>query len=76
MHACMHVCMYICISVRWWLASGMHANAFHCVRVMVTSLCACTKAILSGPCNAWLMIDGWMIVMNGSGDAWFVLVKE
>jgi hypothetical protein len=37
---------------------------------------ACTNAILSGPCNAWLMIDGWMIVMNGSGDAWFVLVKE
>ena len=24
----------------------------------------------------WLMIDGLMIVMNGSGDAWFVLVKE
>ena len=37
---------------------------------------ACTNAILSGSCNAWLMIDGWMIVMNGSGDAWFVLVKE
>ena len=39
-------------------------------------MCACTNAILSGPCNVWLMIDGWMIVMNGSGDAWFVLVKE
>ena len=25
----MHACMYVCISVRWWLASGMHANAFH-----------------------------------------------
>ena len=22
------------------------------------------------------MVDGWMTVMNGNGDAWFVLVKE
>ena len=73
MHACMHACMYLC-------------------KVVVGKRCACkciplyashgnvmrahTHAIQSGPCNAWLMIDGWMIVMNGNGDAWFVLVKE
>ena len=70
---CMHVCMYLCKVVvgkryacKCILLCASHGNAMR----------ACTNAILSGPCNAWLMIDGWMIVMNGSGDAWFVLVKE
>ena len=37
---------------------------------------ACTNAILSGPCNVWLMDGEMKILMNGSGDAWSVLVKE
>ena len=37
---------------------------------------ACTNAILSGPCNVWLMDGEMKILMNGSGDAWFVLVIE
>ena len=32
MHACVHTCLY----ERWWLASGVHANVFHCVRDMAT----------------------------------------
>ena len=70
----MHTRMYVRPSVRWLLASGMSSIPLCASHGNVMR--ACTNAILSGPCNAWLMIDGWMIVMNGSGDAWFVLVKE
>jgi len=68
----MHVCIYVCLSVRWWLASGVHANfAFHCVRAMTTWCVHVRMPYWVVPCNAWLM-DGWMIVMNGNGDTWFV----
>ena len=70
LYACM--CMYVCISVRWWLASGMHANAFHCVRVMVTS-CVHVRMpywVVRAMHGWWLMDDcrlWWMaVVMLGS----------
>ena len=69
----MYACMYLCK-----VAVGKR-YACKCIPLCASHgnvMRACTNAILSGSCNAWLMIDGWMIVMNGSGDAWFVLVKE
>ena len=68
-----YICMYLCK-----VAVGKQ-YACKCIPLCASYgnvMRACTNAILSGSCNAWLMIDGWMIVMNGSGDAWFVLVKE
>ena len=72
MHACKYVsllgggCQPVCMQMHSIPLCASHGNVMR----------ACTSAILSGPCNACLMIDGWMIVMNGSGDAWFILVKE
>ena len=60
MHACMHVCMYLCKVV-----VGKRMYACKCIPLCASHgnvMRACTNAILSGPCNAWLMIDGWMIV--------------
>ena len=56
----MYVYMYLCkvvVGKRY-----AHAIAFHCVVSHGNIMRACTNALLSGPCNAWLMIDGWMIV--------------
>ena len=62
----MHVCLYLCkvvVGKRYACKCiPLCANHGNVMR-------ACTNAILSGSCT-------WMIVMNGSGDAWFVLVKE
>ena len=63
----MHARMYVRPSVRWLLASGMSSIPLCASHGNV--LRACTNAILSGAYT-------WMIVMNDSGDAWFVLVKE
>ena len=73
-HACMYVCMYVCICVRWWLASGMRMQ----LRSIVCESWQHYACMYDCP-TEWsvqCMVDGWMIVMNGSGDAWFVLVKE
>ena len=61
MHACMHVCMYVSVEGGGWQA----VCACNCVPLCASHgniMRACTTALLSGPCNAWLMIDGWMIV--------------
>ena len=53
----MHACVYVCLSVRW-LASGMHANAFHLLCASHGNVVrTCANATLSGPCNVCLMID-------------------
>ena len=72
----MHVCVYVCISVRWWLASGMHANAFYFIVCGSWQRDACMNECHTEWYVQCMVDDGWMIVMNGSGDAWFVLVKE
>ena len=72
----MHVCVYVCISVRWWLASGMHANAFYFIVCESWQRDACMYECHTKWYVQCMVDDGWMIVMNGSGDAWFVLVKE
>ena len=71
----MHVCMYVSLQGGGWQAVCMQMHSIPLCASHGNVMRACTNAILSGPCNAWLM-NGWMIVMNGSGDAWFVLVKE
>ena len=46
-HSCrshlMHACMYEPLSVKWWLASGMHANAFHMI--------VCEPWLMIGACR-------------------------
>ena len=61
-----YICMYLCK-----VAVGKQ-YACKCIPLCASYgnvIRACTKAVLSGACT-------WMIVMNGNGDAWFVLVKE
>ena len=61
MHACMHACMYVSVEGGGWQA----VCACNCVPLCASHcniMRACTTALLSGPCNAWLMIDGRMIV--------------
>ena len=67
----MYVCMYLCKHGR--LASGMHASLHSIVCECGNVMRACTNAILV---VRQCMVDGWMIVMNGSGDAWFILVTR
>ena len=71
MYACMYVCMYLCKVVvgkrcacKWIPLFASHGNVIACMYECHTEWCV------------RCMVDGWMIVMNGSGDAWFVLVKE
>ena len=69
----MHVCMYLCKVV----VGKRHACK--CISLCASNgnvMRACTNAILSGSCTWMIVMNGWMIVMNGSGDVWFVLVKE
>ena len=66
-HACMYVCMSLCKVV-----AGKRC-ACKCIPLCASHdnvMRACTNAILSGTVQC--MVDGWMIVMNGNGDTWFV----
>ena len=68
----MHACMYEYMSL------GEVVVGKRCACKLCIPLCAshdnvmraCTNAILSGTVQC--MVDGWMIVMNGNGDTWFV----
>ena len=71
----MCVCMYLC-KVVVAKASGMHANAFYFIVCESWQRDACMYECHTKWYVQCMVDDGWMIVMNGSGDAWFVLVKE
>ena len=58
----MHACMYVSLEGGGWQAACMQMHFIPLCASHGSVMRACTNAILSGPCNAWLMIDGWMIV--------------
>ena len=68
---CMHVCMYVSLSGGGWQAVCMEMHSILCDPWQ-------RHACMRERHTEWYvqrMVDIWMI-MNGSGDAWFVLVKE